>query len=84
MSSTKEEVDFVVKEKDKVNKLIQVCYSFEDRETKEREIKALIKASKELKCKKLFIITEDYEKEEKIKNLIVKFIPLWKFLLDLN
>jgi predicted AAA+ superfamily ATPase len=82
MSDIKEEVDFVVKEGLKVKQLVQVCYDLSGLGTKEREVKALLKASKELKCKNLFIITEDYEKEEKIENKKIKFIPLWKWLLE--
>ena len=79
-----EEVDFVVKNRE-VEQLIQVCYNIEDVKTKERETRALLKASKELKCKSLLVITEDFEGEEKtewfgIKGSI-KFMPLWKWLL---
>lgn len=77
-----EEVDFLVKKETKVKQLIQVCYDIEDISTREREIKALIKASKELKCNNLVVITEDKEYEEKIKNKNIKFIPLWKWLLE--
>ncbi|MCK4492274.1 MAG: ATP-binding protein, partial [Candidatus Altiarchaeales archaeon] len=59
-----EEVDFVVKKGLKVDQLIQVCYDINDVKTKEREIRALLKASKELRCKNLQVITEDYEAEE--------------------
>jgi len=76
------EVDFVIKEGLKVKQLIQVCYDIEDYDTKKREIKALLKASKELKCKNLLIITEDKEAEEKIENKKIKYIPLWKWLLN--
>lgn len=79
----KEEIDFVVKEGLKVNQIIQVCYDIKDYDTKKREIKALIKGSKELQCKNLLIITEDKEGEEKIENKKVKFIPLWKWLLEI-
>lgn len=75
------EVDFVVKQGLKVKQLIQVCYDIEDYDTKKRELKALLKASKELKCKNLLIITEDKEGEETIKNKKIKYIPLWKWLL---
>jgi len=78
-----EEVDFVVKEKLRVRQLIQVCYDVFDIDTKEREIRALLKASKELKCNNLLVITEDREGEEKIKNKKIKFIPLWKWLLQI-
>ena len=80
------EVDFVLKEANSVKQLIQVCWDISEFKTKEREVKALLKASKELKCNNLLIITEDYEGEEKaewfgIKGKI-KFIPLWKWLLS--
>jgi len=75
-----EEVDFVVK--DKHNQLIQVCYDIEDINTKEREVKALLKAGKELNCNNLLIITSDYEGEEKIKGKKIKFMPLWKWMLE--
>lgn len=74
------EVDFVVKEGLKIKKLIQVCYDLTDFSTKNREIKNLLKASKELKCNDLIIISQDLEKEEKIKNQKIQFIPLWKFI----
>lgn len=76
-----EEVDFIVKQDLKVKQLIQVCYDPSDYETKQRELKSLIKASKELNCSNLLVITSDYEAEEKVKNKKIKFISLWKWLL---
>ena len=80
------EVDFVVKKGQKVKQLIQVCYDTSDFETKEREVRALIKASKELKCKDLLVITEDYETEEQVTwfgtKRKIQFMPLWKWLLQ--
>lgn len=75
------EVDFVVKQGSKIKTLIQVCQDLSEQETKEREIKAILKASKELKCKDLIIISRDKEGEEIINNTKVKFVPLWKWLL---
>jgi predicted AAA+ superfamily ATPase len=74
-------VDFVVKDGARVKQLIQVCYDLGGEDTKKRETRALIKASKELKCKDLLVITEDFEGEEKIKNKEIRFVPLWKWLL---
>lgn len=76
------EVDFVVKDRLKVKQIIQVCYSIVDPETKEREIKSLVKASKELKCKDLFVLTWDYENVEGFKGKKIRFVPLWKWLLE--
>ncbi len=75
-----EEVDFIIKEGNQVKELIQVCYNLHD--SKKRELRALLKASDELKCNNLIIITGDYEAEEDSKNKKIKYIPLWKWLLD--
>jgi len=75
------EVDFLLKENLKIEKLIQVSAADLKEEIAEREIKSLIKASEELKCDHLEIITYDYEKEEKIKGKKIKFVPLWQWLL---
>ncbi|OQX84586.1 MAG: hypothetical protein B6D55_08810 [Candidatus Omnitrophica bacterium 4484_70.2] len=77
------EVDFVVKEGLKVKQLIQVTYANDRDEIREREIKDLMKSSELLKCKDLLCITWDYEGEEKIKGKKVKFVPLWKWLMNI-
>ena len=76
------EVDFVIKEGPKIKKLIQVCYSIDDLRTKGREIKGLIKASEDLKCDDLLIITWDSEGEENHSAKRITFVPLWKWLLE--
>jgi len=78
------EVDFVIKKEKNVDELIQVCHDVSDYKTKKREINSLIKASKELRCSKLSIITWEYEKEETAGKKKIKFIPLWKWLLQSN
>jgi len=70
------EVDFVVMDRKKVKQLIQVCYDIEDFSTKNRELRALIKAGKELKCKNLSIITWDYEGREESKHREIEFRPV--------
>lgn len=77
-----EEVDFVVREGLKVRELIQVCYDLENTETKKREIRSLIKASNELKCGNLLVVTRDYEGEEFVDKKKIKFIPLWAWSLQ--
>jgi len=76
------EVDFMLKQTTKINKLIQVCYNISDTNTKEREIKSLLTASEELNCNNLEIISWDYESEERHKGKTIKFVPLWKWLLE--
>jgi len=78
----KEEVDFLLTEGKKVKELVQVCYNIEDFTTFSREINILLKASDKFNCDKLIVITKSKESEEKINNKKVKFIPLWKWLLE--
>jgi len=75
------EVDFVVKEGLKVTGLIQVCWNMQDEKTRNREMRSLQKAMKELKVADAVIITEEAEGEEKLHDHTVKVIPLWKWLL---
>lgn len=75
------EVDFVLKKGPKVKQLIQVTYANEDYEINERESKSLIKASKELRCKNLLVITWDYSGKEKIDGKEVSYVPIWTWLL---
>ncbi len=79
------EVDFLVKKSSNIEQLIQVTYADSREGIREREIKALLKASRELRCKNLLIITWDYEAEEHAEyrgvKRSVKYTPLWKWLL---
>jgi len=75
------EVDFVVKEELKVSRLIQVCWDMRDEKVKNRELRSLQKAMKELKVKDAIIITDSMEGEEDIGGDMVKVVPLWKWLL---
>jgi len=76
------EIDFVIKQGLKIKQLLQVCWDIFNVDTKKREVSALIKASEELRCDNLLIITGDYEAKEKIKNQTISYIPLWRWLLQ--
>jgi predicted AAA+ superfamily ATPase len=75
------EVDFLIKENLKVKQLIQVCWEVNRPETKNKEIRALLKAMKEFNLEEGLIITDDYEAEENIKGKKINYIPLWKWYL---
>ena len=87
-NNEKEEVDFILKNNAKIEQLIQVCYDISESDTKKREIRALLKASKDLKCRNLLLINKNYSGEEKLEwfgiKRNVKFISLWKWLLEEN
>jgi hypothetical protein len=77
-----QEVDFVVKNKNNITQLIQVCWDISNIQTKKREINSLLRATEALSIKEGLIITSDFEKEEKIEGKKIEFVPLWKWLLE--
>lgn len=78
------EVDFVIKNGEKIQSLIQVCYDLSGSETKKREINSLVAASKELNVKDLSIINFGEEGQEKVKGQIIKIVPVWKWILGIE
>jgi len=81
-STSGREIDFIIKEGKKVSELIQVCYTLDNFVTKERELKALLQGSEELKCDNLLIITWDYEAVEIVSGKNVRYVSLCKWLLN--
>lgn len=61
--------------------MIQVCYDLKDL-TREREIKSLLKASEEMDCRNLKVITRDHEAIEEHEGREVEYVPVWKWLLN--
>jgi hypothetical protein len=76
----KKEVDFIIKEKNKIIYLIQVT-DFLDKKNEQREIEGLNEAMKEFKLKNSLIITKNQEGEKRIKSKVIEIIPAWKWLL---
>ena len=75
------EIDFVITDGIRVKELIQVTYASSKGDIEKREINALIKASEELRCGNLRVITWDYEDAEMKNGREIKYVPLWKWLL---
>jgi len=78
------EVDFVT---DSGKCLIQVTYANGFDEVDRREWRNLINANQIFKSKRLYIITWDYEDDERALNwrgnkATISFIPLWKWVLN--
>lgn len=75
------EVDFVIKKGPNVQQLIQSSYDLSKPDTLIRETDSLLKASDELDCKDLLIITWDQEDVKTLDNKKIKLMPLYKWLL---
>ncbi len=71
------EVDFYVLEEQLA---VQVCYSLHDAETREREVGAIVKMSKQIDIKKMIIITKDEEDTISAQGKKIEVIPVWKWL----
>ncbi len=76
------EVDFVIFKNNKVEELIQVCFSIENEKTFKREVRGLILASKELNAKKLTLITS-YKKDTIVEDeKSIEIIPISEWLIQ--
>ena len=80
------EVDFVIKEGRSVTQLIQVCWDLTAASTREREIRALLRASAALSCERLLVLTADTESEEEVewygRRGRIRLLPVWRWLSD--
>jgi predicted AAA+ superfamily ATPase len=76
------EVDFVVKRGTRVDQLVQVTYAGEGGDVRDRELRSLLKASSDLRCRDLLVITWDHEEERQVEGRKVAFVPLWRWLLE--
>ena len=81
-----EEVDFVVKEGLQITRLIQVCAAISNPKTLKREMRSLIKASQELKCKELLLLNPQEARTESFtwQNVErqIRIVPIWQWLLE--
>ncbi|MCX8178165.1 MAG: ATP-binding protein [Candidatus Bathyarchaeota archaeon] len=81
--NTGKEVDFVIRERE-IKQLIQVTYTSTKSEIEKREIESILKASNQLGCNNLTIITWDYEDEDQYLNKRIKFTPFWKWAINMH
>ncbi len=75
------EVDFVLKEGEKIKELIQVTYELTP-ENEKREVNSLIRASKELGCENLKILTWNQSELLRKDGKKISIMPLWRWLIE--
>ena len=81
-TSNDKEVDFVIRDGRKVTSLIQVSYDISKTKTRERELDALVKASEELKCDNLMLITWNHDGSVEYKGKSIRIISMDKWFIE--
>lgn len=79
-TSNSKEVDFFINEQESKT-LIQASYSLENDESRERELKSLLKAMEEQNMDIGFIYTCNSSEEIKINEKTIKVVPFWQVTL---
>lgn len=77
----KHECDFVVQRDDHVEQVIQVCWSLDDVQTRQREIEGLKEAARGTKCDKLTIVTRDQRETIVEDGVTIEVIGIEDWLL---
>ena len=78
-SRTDKEVDFVLRKGSHIECLVQVCYDMTSARTEKREVDSLVECAGELKCDKLFIVTNNDERVIEKDGYAINVIPFMKF-----
>lgn len=78
------EVDFVVRQAGSTSELLQVCFDLSDLKTRKREISGLLRASTDLNCNALSVLTWDEEDQLELQGCNIRLIPAWKWLIGHN
>ncbi len=77
------EVDFIVQTRNRARRLVQVCESLADPQTRKRETASLKEAMAELRLKSGTIVTKNEDGKIDTDDGIIEVVPIWRFLLDL-
>ena len=78
-SRNDKETDFVTRQGNRIESLIQVCYDLSSPKTEKREVDSLIECAGELKCDHLMIITWDEERVIEKDGYRIEVVPVRKW-----
>ena len=81
-TSNDKEVDFVIRDGRKVISLVQVSYDISKTKTRERELDALVKASEELKCDNLMLISWNHDGSVEYRGKSIRIISMDKWFIE--
>ena len=77
-SRNDKETDFVTRNGNRIESLIQVCYDLSSPKTEKREVDSLIECAGELKCDNLYIITWDEERTIEKDGYVIQVVPVMR------
>ena len=78
------EVDFVLRGPDGAMKLVQVCESLAEEQTRRRELKALTEGMEELELASGTIVTRNTSERVEVSSGTIDVLPVWRFLVSLD
>ncbi len=82
-TKTGREVDFIVPMRNRKHKMVQVCDSLAETQTRKREAAALSEAMTELGIKTGTIVTRNEDERIDTSGGTIEVVPIWRFLLNL-
>lgn len=78
-SRNDKEVDFVLRNGTRIERLIQVCYDMSEQKTEKREVGSIIECAGELKCQNLVIVTNSDKRTIMKDGYKIDVVPITEF-----
>ena len=78
-SRNDKEVDFVLRQGTKIERLVQVCYDMSSPKTEKREVDSIIECAGELKCSSLVIVTYNEKRLIEKDGYKIDVVPISEF-----
>ena len=78
-SRNDKEVDFVLRDGVRIERLVQVCYDMSSPKTEKREVDSIIECAEELKCNNLVIVTNNDKRTIAKDGCKIDVVPITEF-----
>ena len=75
-SRNDKEVDFVLRQGAKIEKLVQVCYDLSNVKTEKREVDSILECAEELGCRNLVIVTNSEKRTIEKSGYQINVVPI--------
>ena len=78
-SRNDKEVDFVLRDGTRIERLVQVCYDMSSPKTQKRETDSLVECAEELNCRNLVIVTNTEKRTIEKDGYKIDVVPVFDF-----